>query len=88
MIRAKAWQERYPMSKQIIEFGGEAVGVVVPDAGRLKFVAVKYHVWDLDARHFRSADEARAAVRQLMLSQRASRPPSGSSVTPAVHAAA
>lgn len=54
------------MSKQVIEFGGEAVGVVVPDAGRLKFVAVKYHVWDLDSRHFQSADEARAAVRQLM----------------------
>ncbi|WP_276119187.1 MULTISPECIES: hypothetical protein [Pararhizobium] len=57
------------MSKQVIEFGGEAVGVVVPDAGRLKFVAVKYHVWDLDSRHFRSADEARAAVRQLISGQ-------------------
>ena len=45
------------MNKQVIEFGGEAVGVVVPDAGRLKFVAVKYHVWDLDSRHFHSADE-------------------------------
>jgi hypothetical protein len=61
------------MSKQVIEFGGEAVGVVVPDAGRLKFVAVKYHVWDLDSRHFRSADEARAAVRQLISGQAARR---------------
>jgi hypothetical protein len=74
MIRAKARQEYYLMSKQVIEFGGEAVGVVVPDAGRLKFVAVKYHVWDLDSRHFRSADEARAAVRQLMSAQAARRP--------------
>ncbi|WP_428427451.1 hypothetical protein [Pararhizobium sp.] len=62
------------MSKQVIEFGGEAVGVVVPDAGRLKFVAVKYHVWDLDSRHFRSADEARAAVRQLISTQAVRRP--------------
>lgn len=62
------------MNKQVIEFGGEAVGVVVPEAGRLKFVAVKYHVWDLDSRHFRTADEARAAVRQLMVSQTARRP--------------
>lgn len=54
------------MSKQVIEFGGEAVGVLVPDAGRYKFVAVKYHVWDLDDRQFRSADEAKAAVRQLV----------------------
>lgn len=76
------------MSKQVIEFGGESVGVVVPDAGRLKFVAVKYHVWDLDSRHFRSADEARAAVRQLMASQAVRRPPVGSSATPATYATA
>lgn len=88
MIRAEARQEHYPMSKQVIEFGGESVGVVVPDAGRLKFVAVKYHVWDLDSRHFRSADEARAAVRQLMASQAVRRPPVGSSATPATYATA
>lgn len=57
------------MNKQVIEFGGEAVGVVVPDADRLKFVAVKYHVWDLDSRYFRTADEARVAVRQLISAQ-------------------
>jgi len=69
-----ARKERYSMNKQVIEFGGEAVGVVVPDAGRLKFVAVKYHVWDLDSRYFRSADEARAAVRSLMASQSGRQP--------------
>ncbi|MDF8353187.1 hypothetical protein [Ensifer adhaerens] len=57
------------MSKQVIEFGGEAVGVVVPDEDRLKFLAVKYHVWDLDAKRFGSADEARAAIRQLLAHQ-------------------
>ncbi|MNT55582.1 hypothetical protein D3C72_1928260 [compost metagenome] len=59
------------MSKQVIEYGGEAVGVVVPDEGRFKFLAVKYHVWDLDAQRFRSADEARAAIRHLMARQAA-----------------
>lgn len=54
------------MEKQVIEIGGEAVGVVVPDQDRLKFVAVKYHVWDLDSHRFNSADEVRAAIRKLM----------------------
>lgn len=54
------------MKKQVIEIGGEAVGVVVPDQNRLKFVAVKYHVWDLDSKRFDSADEVRAAIRKLM----------------------
>ncbi|MBB4183894.1 hypothetical protein [Sinorhizobium terangae] len=57
------------MSKQVIEYGGEAVGVVVPDEDRLKFLAVKYHVWDLDAQRFRSADEARAAIGRLLAGQ-------------------
>ncbi|MBP1885872.1 hypothetical protein [Sinorhizobium mexicanum] len=57
------------MSKQVIEYGGEAVGVVVPDEDRLKFLAVKYYVWDLDAQRFRSADEARAAIRRLLAGQ-------------------
>lgn len=54
------------MEKQVIEVAGEAVGVLVPDQGRLKFVAVKYHVWDLDSQRFGSADEVRAAIRKLM----------------------
>jgi hypothetical protein len=54
------------MQKQVIEIGGEAVGVVVPDEDHLKFVAVKYHVWDLDSQRFTSADEVRAAIRRLM----------------------
>lgn len=58
------------MSKQVIEYGGEAVGVVVPDQDRLKFLAVKYHVWDLDAQRFGSADEARAAIRHLLADRR------------------
>ena len=57
------------MSKQVIEFNGEAVGVVVPDANALRFVAVKFHVWDLDAHHFASAEDAREAVRKLVMSK-------------------
>lgn len=71
------------MHKQVIEIGGEAVGVVVPDEDRLKFVAVKYSVWDLDSQRFSSADEARAAIRRL-LSASPARPP----VVPASIAAA
>lgn len=57
------------MNKQVIEYGGEAVGVVVPDEHGLKFLAVKYNVWDLDAQRFRSVDEARAAIRRLFAAQ-------------------
>ena len=38
------------MQKQVIEYGGEPVGIVVPDEDRLKFIAVKSHVIDLDKR--------------------------------------
>lgn len=54
------------MNRQVIEHDGVPVGVVVPDQGQVKFLAVKYHVWDLDAQRFRSADEARAAIRRLL----------------------
>ncbi len=57
------------MNKQVIEYGGEAVGVVVPDEHGMTFLAVKYNVWDLDAQRFRSADEARAAIRRLFAAQ-------------------
>lgn len=58
------------MNKQVIDYHGEPVGVVVPDAEWLKFVAVKYQVWDLDARRFRTAAEARAAVQAHLGSDR------------------
>jgi hypothetical protein len=62
------------MTKQVIEYGGEAVGVVVPDEHGLKFLAVKYNVWDLDAQRFRSVDEARTAIRRLFAAQSALSP--------------
>ena len=51
------------MQKQVIEFGGEPVGIVVPDADRLKFIAVKFHVIDLDEQRFRSVDEVLSAIQ-------------------------
>ncbi len=54
------------MQKQVIEYGGEPVGIVVPDEDRLKFIAVKFHVIDLDEHRFTSADEVRLAIRDLV----------------------
>lgn len=71
------------MEKQVIEIGGEAVGVVVPDQDRLKFVAVKYHVWDLDSKRFNSADEVRAAIRKLMSDPAAAGPRAAGDLTAA-----
>jgi hypothetical protein len=57
------------MQKQVIEFGGEPVGIVIPDQDRLKFIAVKFHVIDLDEQRFNSADEVRVAIRDLVQSR-------------------
>ncbi|WP_320201457.1 hypothetical protein RMR16_011980 [Agrobacterium sp. rho-13.3] len=54
------------MFKQVIEFAGEAVGIVVPEDNRLKFIAVKFHVHDLDEQRFDSADDVRIAIRNLV----------------------
>ncbi|CAD7050522.1 hypothetical protein RHAB21_04180 [Pseudorhizobium halotolerans] len=59
------------MQKQVIEYGGEPVGIVVPDEDRLKFIAVKFHVIDLDERRFTSADEVRLAIRDLVRARNA-----------------
>lgn len=34
------------MAKQVIEYAGVPVGIVVPDKDLLKFIAVKFHVHD------------------------------------------
>lgn len=54
------------MQKQVIEFAGEPVGIVVPDENRLKFIAVKFHVHDLDDQRFDSADDVRLAIGNLV----------------------
>ncbi len=54
------------MKKQVVEFGGEAVGALVPDNGKLRFIAVKYSVWNLDGTLYPSLASARAAVDTVL----------------------
>ncbi|MGE6742807.1 hypothetical protein ACQKGC_21260 [Allorhizobium pseudoryzae] len=58
------------MQKQVIEYAGEPVGIVVPDQDRLKFIAVKFHVIDLDEQRFATADDVRRAIRAHVLAQK------------------
>lgn len=53
------------MHKQVIEFGGVPVGIVVPAEGRLRFIAVKFHVMALDGQSFASPGAVRQAIGQL-----------------------
>lgn len=55
------------MSKQVIEYAGEPVGIAVPENGKLKFIAVKFHVMDLDDQVFSSAEAVNAAIRRLVV---------------------
>ncbi|WP_176082836.1 hypothetical protein [Martelella sp. HB161492] len=50
------------MKKQMVEYAGQPVGIVVPDNGRLRFVAVKFHVHELDGRFYNTMDELRRAI--------------------------
>jgi hypothetical protein len=54
------------MSKQVIEYGGLPVGIVIPAEGQLRFLAVKFHVMDLDGRRFPSPGAVRRAIGDLM----------------------
>ncbi|MBY3488930.1 hypothetical protein [Rhizobium laguerreae] len=54
------------MVKQVIEYAGVPVGIVVPDKGLLKFIAVKFHVHDLDGQHFASPSDVLRAIHKLM----------------------
>jgi hypothetical protein len=54
------------MKKQVIDYAGVPVGIVVPEDDRLKFIAVKYHVHDLDEQRFGSTDEVKLAIRDLL----------------------
>lgn len=55
------------MSKPtVIEVAGKAVAVAAPAGDQVRFVAVKYDVWDLDGALYGSVAEAeRAAERHL-----------------------
>jgi hypothetical protein len=54
------------MQRQVVEYAGVPVGILIPDSNRLKFIAVKFHVHDLDERHFDSACDVKAAISRLL----------------------
>lgn len=51
------------MKREVVEYGGIPVGIVVPDDGMLRFIAVKFHVIELDKRRFNSLAELNIAIR-------------------------
>ncbi|MGY5809016.1 hypothetical protein ACXHXG_15000 [Rhizobium sp. LEGMi198b] len=53
------------MTRQVIEYAGIPVGIVVPDSNSLKFVAVKFHVYDLDGQHFATTSDVLRAIHKL-----------------------
>lgn len=55
--------EETTMQKQVIEHDGIAVGIAVPHEDMLRFIAVKFHVIDLDERRYRTVGELKQAIR-------------------------
>lgn len=53
------------MAKQVVEYQGEPVGIAVPENGNLKFIAVKYHVMELDNQIYPSVAAVQHAIRSL-----------------------
>lgn len=51
------------MNRQEVVYDGVPVGIVVPQDGLLRFVAVKFHVIDLDKKLFNSLAELRQAIK-------------------------
>ncbi|MDQ0454196.1 hypothetical protein [Rhizobium paknamense] len=50
------------MEKQVIEYGGVPVGISVPEGNRIKFIAVKYPVIELDGGVYGNVTELRRAI--------------------------
>lgn len=50
------------MHRQTVEHGGIPVGIAVPQNGKLRFIAVKFHVIDLDNRLFGNIAELKRAI--------------------------
>ena len=50
------------MFKQVVEYAGVPVGILVPRDESLTFLAVKFHVMGLDGRRFSSLQDARNAI--------------------------
>lgn len=55
------------MSKQVIEHAGLPVGIAIHQNDDYRFIAVKFHVIDLDERRFSSLTELKDAIRQHLI---------------------
>jgi hypothetical protein len=55
------------MTKQVVEYQGEPVGIAVAESGGYKFIAVKYHVMPLDNHLYPSVAAVQNAIRSLDL---------------------
>ncbi|MGF0536640.1 hypothetical protein ACQQ2Q_01505 [Agrobacterium sp. ES01] len=56
------------MEKQVVEYAGVPVGITVPDGDRVKFIAVKFPVIELDGGSYSSITELRRAIHAHMSS--------------------
>ncbi|MBY5529358.1 MULTISPECIES: hypothetical protein [Rhizobium] len=56
------------MQKQAVVFNGQEVGIAVSVENRLKFIAVRFNVIDLDNRLFDTVTEIRRAITEHLAS--------------------
>ncbi|MDR9805541.1 hypothetical protein [Rhizobium hidalgonense] len=56
------------MQKQAVVFNGQEFGIAVPVENRLKFIAVRFNVIDLDNRLFDTVIEIRRAITEHLAS--------------------
>lgn len=54
------------MEKQVVEYAGVPVGITVPEGDRVKFIAVKFPVIDLDGGTYRNVSELQNAIHRHM----------------------
>ena len=62
MVRTIRVYSGFAMQKQAVVFNGQEVGIAVPVESRLKFIAVRFSVIDLDNRLFDTVTEIRRAI--------------------------
>jgi hypothetical protein len=53
------------MTKQVVEYAGQPVGIAVPENGNLKFIAVKFQAMELDNHIYPSVAAIQHAMRSL-----------------------
>lgn len=85
---------KFIMEKQVVEYAGIPVGISVADGDRIKFIAVKFPVIDLDGGTYKSLEDLQRAIHVHMQSSRedsqafaAGRAPGGSATGSAFNVA-